>query len=382
MKLRPDSIVNNTRRRVMRLLTGGITRNTAPVGALPPDSVKRILLCRPNSRLGNMLMVTPLLQELGKLFPDAKVDMFVRSRIAPTIFGGMGNVGEIIMLPGKPFGQLLKYIGVWFSILRRRYDIVINAAPNSSSGRLSANLARARHKILCDTSDAQTVNIDRRHMAKRPVYNLRDYLGMGSRDTPAPPLSIGLTRREIADGKRVLDNILHRSTKKRIGIYTFATGGKCYPPQWWRGVYQKLLTEFGDKYDIIEILPIENISQIDFAAPALYSRDIREIAAAIDNLSAFVTADCGIMHLASATSTPVVGMFSITDIETYRPYNHGSTALKVTSATTPEDISSLLRNILTEERSPARTDKTRTPKVNKLQASWKRIAVSGNEIDV
>lgn len=93
---------------------------------------------------------------------------------------------------------------------------------------------------------------------------------------------------------------------------------------------------------------------------------------AIDILSAFVTADCGIMHLASATSTPVVGMFSVTDIETYRPYNHGSTALKVTSATTPEDISSLLRNILAEERSPARTDKTKTPKVNKLQASWRK----------
>jgi hypothetical protein len=40
--------------------------------------------------------------------------------------------------------------------------------------------------------------------------------------------------------------------------------------------FAALLQEFPD-YNIIEILPVENVSQIEFKSPTFYSKDIREI---------------------------------------------------------------------------------------------------------
>ena len=38
----------------------------------------------------------------------------------------------------------------------------------------------------------------------------------------------------------------------------------------------------------------------------------------------FIGADSGIMHLASASQTPTVGLFSITNTNKYEPYNENS----------------------------------------------------------
>jgi ADP-heptose:LPS heptosyltransferase len=44
----------------------------------------------------------------------------------------------------------------------------------------------------------------------------------------------------------------------------------------------------------------------------------------IANTEVFIGADSGIMHLASASLTPTVGLFSITNENVYAPYNNNS----------------------------------------------------------
>src|SRR5690606_39908608 len=87
---------------------------------------------------------------------------------------------------------------------------------------------------------------------------------------------------------------------------------------------------------IVEILPFENVSQIDFAVPAFYSRYVRDIGAVIANTDVFVGADSGMMHLASAAQTPVVRLLSITDPARYGPYGNDSVAID-TKQTVPAD---------------------------------------------
>jgi muconolactone delta-isomerase len=59
-------------------------------------------------------------------------------------------------------------------------------------------------------------------------------------------------------------------------------------------------------YNIIEVLPVENVSQIGFKAPTFYSKDVREIGALMANTEVFI--DSGIMHLASASKVST-GLF-------------------------------------------------------------------------
>jgi len=140
-----------------------------------------------------------------------------------------------------------------------------------------------------------------------------------------------------------LDGIVPND-KKTIAIFTFATGAKCYSPEWWNPFYEKLKTAFPD-YNIVEVLPVENVSQIDFKAPSFYSKDVREIAAFIANTEVFIGADSGIMHLASASQTPVLGLFSVTVPEKYEPYGNNSVAID-TNKHDYESIISLVKERL------------------------------------
>jgi heptosyltransferase III len=314
-------------------------------GEIP--NIKRVLISRPNHRLGNQLLLTPLVQEVIDTFPDCKIDLFVKGGVANAVFESYENIDKIIQLPRKPFNQLIKYIFCWFKLKKHDYDLVINGDKNSSSGRLSTQIAKAKFKVFGETNDSiQYTFDDYEHISKYPIYNLRDYLtkiGFPENNKPIPTLNIKLSEVEIAHGKSVLKGIVNNN-KSTICIYTNATGDKIYDEDWWMKLYNRLLKNYPE-YNIIELLPIENTSKINFAAPNLYSKDVREMCALIANTAIFIAADNGVMHLASAAQIPVVGFFKVTKLEKYRPYGNGSLAFN-TNDTNINDWLKGIDNIL------------------------------------
>jgi len=313
----------------MKSLTGNIGKQSkidTKSGELP--QIKRVLITRPNGRLGNLLLITPLLQEVSATFPDCKIDLFVKGGLAPILFQNYENVDKIIQLPKKPFKSLGNYMASWVSLRRNKYDLVINVIRTSSSGRLSTQFSNSRFKFFGDYEDEIKCN-EQMHIAKYPVYNFRKFLtelGFPKNETPIPSLDLKLSDSEMALGKEKLQEIT-QNDKKTICIFTYATGDKCYSEEWWGNFYTALKEKYAS-YNIIEVLPIENISRINFKAPTFYSKDVREIGAVIANTDLFIGADSGIMHLASAVKTPTVGLFSITQPEIYEPYNNRSLAIK------------------------------------------------------
>ena len=118
--------INVFRRGLMRNLTKNIgkARSQGDIILVDKNDIKKILICRPNGRLGNLLLITPLVQEVTEIFPNCKVDLFVKGTLAPIIFENYDNIGKIIDLPRKPFKSLLKYLNVWISIKKQNYDII------------------------------------------------------------------------------------------------------------------------------------------------------------------------------------------------------------------------------------------------------------------
>ncbi len=309
--------------------------------------IKKILISRPNHRLGNQLLLTPLVQEVIHTFPDCKIDLFVKGGVAYPVFENYEQVENIIQLPKKAFSHLLDYGWCWVKLKRKKYDLVINGDKNSSSGRLSTQLAKAKYKVFGDVNEEiKSKYEDCKHISKYPVYNLRHYLkqlGFPENNSNVPLLDIKLSPSEIEKGKQLLKGIVDNG-KPIICIYTNATGKKCYSEDWWETFYNRLLEEYPE-YTIIEMLPIENISKIGFKAPHFYSKDIREMGAIIHNTSIFIAADNGVMHLASASQTPTVGFFSVTNPNVYQPYGNGSFPMD-TKITNIEDWISGIDSIL------------------------------------
>jgi len=341
--------INHIRRRLMNQITKriGSSYSEPKIDLNKKIEIKKILIIRPNHRLGNQLLLTPLVQEVINTFPDCKIDLFVKGGVAPIVFQNYPEVNKIIQLPRKPFNELIKYSKDWISIKRTHYDLVINGDKDSSSGRLLTQIANATYKVFGDVhEDIQKQYPDHLHISKYPIYNLRRYLtklGFERNSQDLPLLDIKLSDSELANGKEILDSIV-KNDKKTICIYTNATGDKCYSEDWWETFYARLQKEYPN-YNIIEMLPIENISKISFKAPTFYSKDVREMGAIIKNTSVFIAADNGVMHLASATLTPCVGFFSVTNLNVYMPYGNGSVAID-TNATTIEDWIKSINTIL------------------------------------
>ena len=196
--------------------------------------------------------------------------------------------------------------------------------------------ARSKYKFFgdCINSCEQSENDNEVHIAKYPVYNFRKFitlLGITPGTAPVALLNLKLSAAELAKGKEMLTELVP-GNRKTICIFTYATGSKCYPPAWWEPFYEELKNQFAD-YNIIEVLPAENVSQIAFKAPSFYSKDVREIGAVMANTSLFIGADSGIMHLASAVHVPVAGLFVNDNISRYKPYGNGSIAID--TKTTP-----------------------------------------------
>ena len=301
---------------------------------IPRDSEVKVLITRPNHRLGNQLLITPLIQEINKQFPKCKIHLIVNGNLSYILLSNYHCVETIFNLPKKPFKNILDYLKKSISLISNQYDIAIVGCEDSNSGKIFVKLPRAKFKIY----NSGTVKLNRpKHIAKIPVYNIRKFLNPSEYLTDRyPKLSIKLSRQEIEKGNQLIKTLFN-SNKKTICIFTFTTGNKCLSKKWWLKFYKELKKEFTN-FNILEILPFENVSQINFKSTHFYSKNLREIASIIEISVVFIGADSGIMHLSSSTNTTTFGLFNVTNPKTYGPYGGNNIPLDTNSVKISEII--------------------------------------------
>lgn len=303
--------------------------SVASAAVLPTAGINRILICRTTHSLGNTLLLTPLIRELEAVWPGAEIDIVARTPVARDVFGSFAQVRDIFTLPGHAFRHPLQFVGALTRLRRKRYDLAIDPYPRSGTGRTLLALAKATYKLGFE-SDSSTRFLTHRvpshampkHTGHGPVYLLRSALQRAPRAN-MPSLDIALSGAEHADGAATLSRLLagKNDAGKRsvVGIFANATGAKLLPGAWW----QTFLDAFAARHPqchFVEIVPAFGHSMLGSRFPTFYSSDVRRIAGVLSQLSLVISADCGIMHLASASGAPVAGIFSVTDSEEWGPY--------------------------------------------------------------
>lgn len=328
--MNPRGHINNLRRKLTRFFSRLFLVSDISEVAYDKNinQVKKVLICRPNHRLGNNLLLTPLVNEITIIFPNSEIHLFTKGDISDIIFENYKDVVKLIKLPRKPFTNLIEYLTCWLSILDDNYDIVINSNNQSSSGILATKLSKSKYKFYNILNDKLTHLEDYKHHAKNPIYNLRYQLKnqLDRVNKTIPKLDLKLRDYEIINGGKLLKSMF-RDQKPIISIFTFATAEKCLSKNWWSDLYSKLKNF--ENYNILEILPAENLSQIDFVSKSYYSRDIREIASVMSNVKIFIGADSGMMHLAHASKTKTIGLFNVTKPEFYGVYGNGNISVDI-----------------------------------------------------
>lgn len=314
--------LNTIRRFFFKKITG-IFKYTSDENVLIEfPQIQKILIVRPNHRLGNLLLLTPFIQEIQSVFPNAQIDLFVKGKAAPIILKNYQNINQFIELPKRPFNSIFVYINTWFKIIFNKYDLSINPIHHSSSGKLAVKFSNSTYKYY-DQFNLELFNSieDYNHVAKKPIYNFRYLYGLNLLNE-IKNLNLKLSDAEIQSGKITLLN-LNQNQLKTICLYTNATGEKCLEEKWWKEFYNNLSKKFPN-FNIIEILPVENCSKLDFSIPSFYSKDIREMGAVIANSTLFISADNGVMHLANSVGVRTIGLFNKTNSAVFGPYGNNS----------------------------------------------------------
>jgi heptosyltransferase III len=233
---------------------------------------------------------------------------------------------------------------------RNRYDLAIDSTRGSRSGRLLLFLSGARYLLGLPSSKRElrdggpawqsALAHAPSHFSLDGVYALRCAMGLPlpDQDTIWPPMRVHLRAEEQACGRALLSDLLGHAPDgdhQVIALFPNATGNKRLCGEWWLA-FADALKAAHPRLTFIEMLPAHGQSQLQLRFPAFYSSNVRRMAAVLSQCNGYISADCGVMHLASAAGVPALGLFTRGNLTRYRPRGPHDEALCVTGCAPAE----------------------------------------------
>jgi heptosyltransferase III len=332
-------------RRELRQVSGGALRrqirHERDWSRLEPGEIRSVLICRINGRLGNTLLLTPLIKQIGEWLPDATIDLALAYPRAEELLRGMPAIRRVIAFPYRLPQVIWKYLPAVHRLRAQRYDLAIDPVPDSTSGRMAIALCRARFRLGFDTY-SQWVALthpvalpdETLHEGARPIYLLAQALGIAMHPG-STRLWLPLEPGELDAGRAAVAQAV--STVKQagapVGVFGFfahGAGAKMIERGWWHGFWQAFLELEPDTVPV-EFLPLSGSKPIDRRFPVLHVRSPRNMVAAIAATRMFVSPDTGPMHLASATEVPTVALFCNSTVARYHPMKSSDICIDVTT---------------------------------------------------
>jgi heptosyltransferase-3 len=326
--------------------------------------VRRILLVRPNFRLGNALITSALIAALRERFPDARLDYL----------GGEGTLGVLDHLPiderivmSRGFvARPWRFVALFRELRARHYDLAIEGAMGSFSGGLYAWLSGARHRLGVPRRNERFLDV---RLPPTPVAHAYDgpvafaaHLGVGCVDRPVYVVS-------PAEADRATALLAERGLVAADGriapfvaLFVGGHGAKRWPLERWTDLARRL---GDDGLRVVVLAGPEEADSLPWLRSALGDRAVlvepqplRTFAALLAAATLVVTPDSGPMHLAAAVGTPVLAVLASRGSTFFRPRGDGDLALLAPAVA---DVVAALQGHATYELlqgSPTRTSAT------------------------
>ena len=290
------------------------------------QEVKNIVIIRPNYRIGNLIFLTPLINELHKNIPNAKIDIIVGMRLAGKILEPMPNVDQVIDIPRQLLLHPLELLNYIKQTRKKNYDVAINISGGSTSAQIVTALVKAKYKVsfYSDKLWANFSHVQERgekahkHMGLESLEFLRFFNIPIPKENPT--LDICLTQQELKQGKEDLTNLLKvngiEGQKRVITLFRNARFDKKIGDEWW-SEYVKALRVLDKNIVIVDILSPDIPKKLNEDVLEYANKDLRVLGAFFKACDLYVSADTGPMHLAAASKAKVLALFNKTDAEVY-----------------------------------------------------------------
>jgi ADP-heptose:LPS heptosyltransferase len=299
-------------------------------GEVDPGSIGRILVIRQDGRLGNLVLMSPLLSALRAALPDAVLDVLISDGFEE-VFQGNPNVDHVLVFrKRRSIWAPWTYAGMVWKVRKAGYDLAVDVSNGyhfSLNGALLTRLSGARYRIGYDREDAGTfMNIlvplppPGTHMADamreivRPIlpgildYQTAFYVNEHDRNFAA----VWFHDHEITEDDSFFFIHPGGKGKKRWGAGNFAA----LIDRIWAATGARIVVA-GSKPDQEIIDEIRRLARYPF--DILDGVTVGQMAALIERSDLFISGDTGPMHVATALGRPVVAIFLSSDWRTYGP---------------------------------------------------------------
>ena len=271
------------------------------------DKIKRVIIVRVNYRIGNIIFTTPLINALSQLLPDVKIDMIIGASFVTPLMEGMPNINRVYSFKRDLLKHPLEMLKLKRELNQNSYDLMILPSGSSTSDAMMSWAVDATYKVgfynensskrLTNVIDAEENII---HEALKPLALLKA-LGVEDIYRFNHYLDLKITNSEREESR----------VKKGIGIFRDARGEKKIENRWWQELVD-VLQELNPKIEFIDILDPNNQEPLNRTIDTISEKNLRILASKIANLDAFICADTGPMHLASASLVPTIALFKTT----------------------------------------------------------------------
>lgn len=318
--------------KLKRLGFRGITR-FAPGPGLPPTAadlrgVRKVLIVRLDDRIGNAVLLTPLLISARAAFAKAELYCLLSRR-----FYGLAEflpaVDECISYDKRAYARNpLKLWGLVRSLKARNFDLVIDASDElelSFNHAVVTAFSGGRYRLGYDRRGssrwlevAAHPGDPQRHAMQMHLDLLRSVVTVSA--PPRPILHVSRVNPYGVDFRRA------QSIPANVPLVVIHPGGRG-PKRWPLERFLQLAARIGDELSARPVFiwgPAEDAMLLAACADPpdgvilAGKLPFADLISLFRSAAAYVSNDNGIMHLAAACGVPTVGIFVVSNLEKYR----------------------------------------------------------------
>ncbi len=310
---------------LLRTLLRG--RSLIPVD-LPSRRWERILVVRQDERLGNLILITPFLQALDHIWPNARLAVLVSKRFA-SLLEGNPHVDEIISFDKRQLlRNPLRCIAFFIMLRRRRFDFAIDCGPVDGLSLNNALLtylsgAPVRLGYLRGESDLfLNMLVPRDSQNQAEVDHHLHLLRFSCGDVPKGEARVYLMPEERLRAAQQQADWGLQGSELLVGLHIGGRGRKRWALERFVRLTQGLIRDYGARVLLFwgagERQAVRRLEQrISSGLVITPPLEVRELASHIERCACFISGDTGPMHLAVALGTPTVAIFRVPNYGRY-----------------------------------------------------------------
>jgi ADP-heptose:LPS heptosyltransferase len=315
-------------------------RRAGRTGAPPvSEPIRRILVIEPWN-VGDLVLATPILRELRRRYPKAKISILAKPH-ARELLEGSGLVDDVIpfYLPWtaqrdklrRSFSVLPEMRSVIRVLRARRFDMTVDSRMDIRSNLLAA-MSGARLRIGYDIGGGGWLLTHALPSDRDDSHKVDDWLALldllpGSAPAERSRPTLVVTEEERKRARRKLAEAGANTSP----LIAYHPGGSHPGKRWPRARFEELIGDLTASLagsHIVFLGPDEEDSA-GWPSNAIVLREpLRQMMATLTECSVLVCNDSGPMHVADALGVPVVAIFEIGNPQWFGPSGERATVIR------------------------------------------------------